>query len=83
MTETPENTPETTSEIAEELVDAPVAEDALEEEGADVDGAEGSDGGDGSDGGGYEPPEDDGDIEPISIEAVSYTHLTLPTIYSV
>ena len=79
MTETPENTPETTSEIEEELVDAPVAEDALEEEGAEVDGA------DGSGGGGYEPPEDDGDIEPISIEEemkTSYLDYAMSVIVS-
>ena len=87
MTETPENTPETTSETEEELVDAPVAEDAPEEEGADAEdvSAGGSDdGGDGS-GGGYEPPEDDGDIEPISIEEemkTSYLDYAMSVIVS-
>ena len=61
MTETPENTPES----KEELVDAPVTEGELEEEGADSDVGNGSDDGNG---GSYEPADDDGDIEPISIE---------------
>ena len=88
MTETPENTPENTSETEEELVDAPVTEDTPEEEGADIGGndasGDGSDGGDGS-GGGYEPPEDDGDIEPISIEEemkTSYLDYAMSVIVS-
>ena len=78
MTETPENTPETTSETEEELVDAPVTEDTPEEEGADIGGGDGS-------GGGYEPPEDDGDIEPISIEEemkTSYLDYAMSVIVS-
>ena len=88
MTETPENTPETTSETEEELVDAPVTEDTPEEEGADIGGndasGDGSGGGDSS-GGGYEPPEDDGDIEPISIEEemkTSYLDYAMSVIVS-
>ena len=88
MTETPENTPETTSETEEELVDAPVTEDTPEEEGADIGGndasGDGSSGGDSS-GGGYEPPEDDGDIEPISIEEemkTSYLDYAMSVIVS-
>ena len=96
MTETPENTPEND----EGLVDAPIDEAAPDEEGAqgsDVSsdissdaaaesGAEGGSG-DGSDGGdgGYVPPEDDGDIEPISIEEemkTSYLDYAMSVIVS-
>ena len=87
MTETPENTPESGSETEEELVDAPTDEAVLEEEGADMDGdsAGGDGGGDDNGGGGYEPPEDDGDIEPISIEEemkTSYLDYAMSVIVS-
>lgn len=78
MTETPENTPES----EEELVDAPMTEGELEEESADSDVGNGSDDGNG---GGYEPPEDDGDIEPISIEEemkTSYLDYAMSVIVS-
>ena len=84
MTETPENT----SETEDALVDAPEADGATDEEAVDTDGAEGGDdnNGDGGDGGGgYEPPEDDGDIEPISIEEemkTSYLDYAMSVIVS-